>query len=129
MWSAIQKMCLCGVSVLWLLNSCSTNHSYAGKWNYKATLDDGTILEGETEATQSIQNNQTIVQLSDYSGVLKKDQIHIEVREQRDNVLYEVTGTLAPEDSRTKLSGQLKIKETHSSGEVVNTLVTLQAWR
>lgn len=117
-----------GVALLFL-SSCSTNSTYAGHWNYKATLDDGTIFEGETEATQSIQNNQTIVQLSDYSGVLKKDQIHIEVREQRDNVLYEVTGTLAPEDSRTKLSGQLKIKETHSSGEVVNTLVTLQAWR
>lgn len=129
MWSAIRKMCLGGLSVLWLCASCSTNQTYAGHWNYKATLDDGTILEGETEATQYNQDNQTFVKLSDYTGVLKEDQIHIEVREQRENVLYEVTGTLAPEGSKNNLSGQLKIKETHSSGEVVNTLVTLQAWR
>ena len=92
------------------------------------TLDDGTTIEGETEATVLDGGGETRVRFGECSGVLQDNQIRVEVKEQRESVLYQVKGSIQPQNTG-RLAGQLTIKETHPDGEVVNTRVDLEAWR
>lgn len=115
------------VLVLVSLLGCSTKVDYSGHWNYQATLDDGTVLEGETDA---VQNADGFIFIKGYRGKLQNEQITIEVNESHEQVKQQVSGWIRPQSSDpARLKGQLQIKEIHPDGEVVNTRVDLQAWR